>query len=57
MKQQYKTFQFILACAFIFFSGYFLAKTRSDADKVFAPSICGIAVYHLWRNRNNHLIT
>jgi hypothetical protein len=49
MKQWYSTFRFLLACAIIFGSGYVVAKPRNEADKMFAPVVCGIAVYSLWR--------
>jgi hypothetical protein len=51
MKELYNTFRFLLACAIIFGSGYFVAKPRSDADKPFAILVCAFAVYHLWRGR------
>ncbi len=51
MKQSYTTFKFFIACVLIFGSGYLVAKPRSEADKIFAPLICGLAVYSLWRSR------
>lgn len=53
MKHWYYTFRFFFAYAMIFGGGYFLAKPRNDADKVFAPGISGIAVYSLWRARKS----
>ena len=38
MKQLFNTFRFLWAWAFIFGSGY-------------APYLCALAVYHLWRGR------
>jgi hypothetical protein len=32
-------------------SGYLLAKPHNGADKLFAPLMCLIAVYSLWRGR------
>ena len=52
MKELYTALRFLVACAVIFGSGYFLAKPRSDADKMFAPFLCAFAVYHLWRGRS-----
>ena len=49
MKELYSALRFLLACAVIFGSGYFLAKPRSDADQMFAPFLCAFGVYHLWR--------
>jgi hypothetical protein len=51
MKELYNTFRFLLACVIIFGSGYLLAKPHNGADKLFAPSMCLIAVYSLWRGR------
>jgi hypothetical protein len=53
MKHWYYTLRFFLACVVIFGGGYFFAKPRNDADKVFAPGIAGIAVYSLWRSRKS----
>jgi len=44
-------FLFFLACVILFGSGYFVAKPRNDADKIFAPLLGAIAVYYLWRGR------
>jgi len=52
MRQLYDRFRFLFACAVILASGYFLAKPRNDADKLFAPVFCLIAVYSLWRGRS-----
>jgi hypothetical protein len=38
MKQLFNTFRFLLACALFFGSSY-------------APYLCALAVYHLWRGR------
>jgi hypothetical protein len=51
MKELYNAFRFLLSCVVIFGSGYFVAKPRHDADKIFAPWLCAIAVYYLWRGR------
>ena len=51
MKDLYRAFRFLVACFMIFGSGYLLAKPRHDADKLLAPLLCAIAVYHLWRGR------
>ncbi|HUA15272.1 MAG TPA: hypothetical protein VMG31_08230 [Verrucomicrobiae bacterium] len=51
MKQMYKAVRFFLACGVVFASGYFLAKPRNDADRLFAPLLCALAVYSLWRGR------
>jgi hypothetical protein len=53
MKQWYNTFRFFFACAVIFGSGYFFAKPRNDADKLFAPIIAAIGVSSLWRARKS----
>jgi hypothetical protein len=52
VKQWYFVFRFFLACGLVFASGYFVAKPRNEADKVFAPIVCGIAVYSLWRSHS-----
>jgi hypothetical protein len=46
-------FSFVLACIVLFGSGYFVAKPRNEADKVFAPLLGAIAAYSLWRGRSN----
>jgi hypothetical protein len=51
MKELYSAFRFFVACVMIFGSGYFFAKPRSEADRIFAPLLCALAVYHLWRGR------
>lgn len=51
MRELYSAFRFLLACLVIFGSGYLLAKPRNDADKVFVPLLCALAVYYLWRGR------
>ena len=51
MRELYNAFRFLLACAVIFGSGYFVAKPRNSADKLFAPLLCAIAVYSLWRGQ------
>ena len=51
MKELYSAFRFLMACVIIFGSGYFVAKPRNDADKMFAPFLCALAVYYLWRGR------
>jgi hypothetical protein len=53
MKQWYNTLQFFFACAVIFVGGYFFAKPRNDADKMFAPCIAAIGVFSLWRARKS----
>jgi hypothetical protein len=53
MKQLYNAFRFILACAIIFGCGYLVARPRVDADKIFAPLLCALAVYYLWRGREH----
>ncbi len=52
MKQLYRAFRFLLACAVMFVSGYFLEKPRDDADKIIVPLLCALAVYYLWRERS-----
>lgn len=51
MKELYTALRFLLACALIFGSGYFVAKPRNEADRMFAPFLCAFGVYHLWRGR------
>jgi hypothetical protein len=41
MKHWYYTFRFFFAYAMIFGGGYFLAKPRNDADKVFGAGHLG----------------
>src|ERR1700686_4620712 len=53
MKQWYNNFRFFVACAVIFGAGYFFAKPRNDADKMFAPGIAAIGVLSLWRARRS----
>jgi hypothetical protein len=52
MKSYYYAFRFVLACVLIFGSGYFVARPRNSADRTFAPVICGISVYSLWRSQD-----
>jgi hypothetical protein len=53
MKRWYNIFRFFFACAIIFGGGYFFAKPRNDADKLFAPCIAAIGVSSLWRARKS----
>jgi hypothetical protein len=52
MRQPFNAVRFLLACAIIFGSGYFVAKPHSNADRQFAPLMCLLAVSYLWRSRN-----
>lgn len=45
MRELNNTFRFLLACVVIFASGYLSAKPRNDADNLFAPLLCALAVY------------
>ena len=56
MKKLYNALRFLFACALIFWSGYSVAKPRHDADKVFAPFLCSMAIYSLWRNSGNRIV-
>jgi hypothetical protein len=56
MKRLYAAFRFLSACAVIFGSGWFMARPRNDADRIFAPYMCGGAVYFLWRDSRDRLI-
>lgn len=51
VRELYSALRFLVACAILFGSGYFVAKPRNDADKLFAPFLGAFAVYHLWRGR------
>ena len=55
MKSYYYAFRFVLACALIFGSGYFVARPHNSADRMFAPVICGMAVYSLWRSQDKDM--